>query len=335
MAREAIDRRLSMTGLSEVDRGEALVAALNIVLSGTPTDEDVKMAVNYVKQTDSLSAERLKHRIAAHQRLAGYYSYSDIDAPNLEEHTLLIKLIDQLPEAERKAYAPLRQDSYDHIALVQANRGDTAKALATLQQARSETSEPRAMQMFDDSTSRYQLVGQRVPPIKGSAWLNASPETRQFDPTGHVTLVQFTAHWCGPCRKSYPAMLKFHERFGARGLEVMLATELYGYFENRENLKPEDEIAADRDYFLGKYKLPFKVAIEQRMNFSDRTPAGESARKEFNQSKYRVGGIPQIMLIDRQGIVRHILVGWDPANEEMVMREIDRLLKEPAAAASK
>jgi hypothetical protein len=41
------------------------------------------------------------------------------------------------------------------------------------------------------------------------------------------------------------------------------------------------------------------------------------------------------MLIDKKGVVRHILIGWDPANEEMIDLEIEQLLKEPASATTK
>lgn len=329
LAREAVDRRLKTPGLSEVERAEALVSAIGVVLSGTPSEADVKQGEDYVAQTDALSNGPLKQKIAAHSRIVGWYSYSDIDAPNLAHHQTIIRLIDQLPAEERKAYATQRASAFDYIALVYGNRGQVDKALETLRQAKDEMNDPKLATMFDSTIERYSLVGQRVPPLKATYWLNAAGDAKQLDPAGRVTMIQFTAHWCGPCRKSYPAMLKMYEMFSKRGLDVVLATELYGYFEDRESLKPEDEVAADREYFIGKYNLPFKVLIEPRMNFADRTPAGEAARQEFNQFKYRVGGIPQIVILDKQGVVRHIMVGWDPANEELVTKELDRLLKEP------
>lgn len=331
LAREAINRRLKAPNLTESERADVLVAAISVVLSGTPTEESVKLGEDYTAQTDALSYAQLKQKIDAHGKMAGHYGYMDVDAPNLLHHSILLKLIAQVPEQDRKAYLFQKASAYDHIALVQANRGQMDKAIATLRQAKIDVADPKVAPMFDQSIERYSLIGQHVPPVRGSYWINAPPQTKEIDTAGRVTLIQFTAHWCGPCRKSYPAMLKFHEKFAGKGLDVVLATELYGYFEQQENLKPDQELAADREYFAGKYKLPFKIAIEPRQDFSDRTPAGDAARREFNMSKYRVGGIPQIMLIDKQGIVRHILIGWDPANEEMINREIEQLLKEPAA----
>ena len=127
-------------------------------------------------------------------------------------------------------------------------------------------------------------------------------------------------------------MLKLHQQFNQRGLDVMMATQLYGYFENRQDLNPKDEMAANREYYIEHHKLPFKIAVEPRIDFSDRT-AAEAVRRESNEGKYFVGGIPQIVLLDKQGIVRQILIGWDPANEVRMNKLIEQLLKEPAVAA--
>ena len=43
---------------------------------------------------------------------------------------------------------------------------------------------------------------------------------------------------------------------------------------------------------------------------------------------YRVGGIPQIMLVDKKGTIRLIMVGYDDANEPKLAKMIEDLLKE-------
>ena len=43
---------------------------------------------------------------------------------------------------------------------------------------------------------------------------------------------------------------------------------------------------------------------------------------------YRVGGIPQIMIIDKNGIIRQIVTGWDQGNTERFAKFIDQLLAE-------
>jgi hypothetical protein len=47
-----------------------------------------------------------------------------------------------------------------------------------------------------------------------------------------------------------------------------------------------------------------------------------------NDKNYEVGGIPQINIIDRQGRIRLIMVGYDDANEAQLAKLIESLLKE-------
>jgi hypothetical protein len=47
-----------------------------------------------------------------------------------------------------------------------------------------------------------------------------------------------------------------------------------------------------------------------------------------NDKAYEVGGIPQIHLIDKNGRIRLIMVGYDEANETYLAGLIEKLLKE-------
>ena len=50
--------------------------------------------------------------------------------------------------------------------------------------------------------------------------------------------------------------------------------------------------------------------------------------RDPNDANYKVGGIPQIHLIDRQGRIRLVMVGYDDANEAKLSKLIERLLAE-------
>jgi hypothetical protein len=51
-------------------------------------------------------------------------------------------------------------------------------------------------------------------------------------------------------------------------------------------------------------------------------------QRDPNDESYKVGGIPQIHLIDRKGCIRLIMVGYDDANEPKIAEMIERLLAE-------
>jgi thiol-disulfide isomerase/thioredoxin len=338
LARQAITRRLKSANMSEGARADALATAVVILTKGSPGVEDIRRAEEFTAGLDRLSDAVLKQKLAAHKRLAGYYGSDDIEEEKFLEHNItILKLVGQLPLEERDKYARQNLSVYDRLVTAYANRGLIEKALETARQGRAESLRQGRVAAdgttpFDHSIARYSLLGQPGAPLEGAYWINAAPGTKQLDLRGRVTLIQFTAHWCVPCRKSYPGMLKLHQQFNRRGLDVIMSTQLYGYFAKRQDLKPEEEIAANREYYLGHHKLPFKIAVDPHLDLSD-TTAAEAARRGTNHGRYFVGGIPQIVLLDKQGFVRLILTGWSPDNERRTTRLIEQLLKEPAVTS--
>jgi thiol-disulfide isomerase/thioredoxin len=172
------------------------------------------------------------------------------------------------------------------------------------------------------------LVGTPAAPIKAPVWLNAPDGTTEMPMTGHVTLLEFTAHWCGPCRESYPGINRLREKYGKQGFRVVLATQLYGYFKSERELEARTEIERDRAYFQ-EHHMDVPVAIGEKTPPSFRNPDGTlTFTRDPNDESYKVGGIPQIHLIDTQGRIRLIMVGYDDANEEKLGSMIQNLLAE-------
>jgi thiol-disulfide isomerase/thioredoxin len=98
-----------------------------------------------------------------------------------------------------------------------------------------------------------------------------------------VTLVDFWASWCVPCRKSFPWMASLHERYGARGLRIVAI-----------NLDKDADAA---DQFLRELKPPFTVAFD---------PAGKSAEA------FHVKAMPSSFLVDSTGVIVYSHAGFDP-----------------------
>ncbi len=145
---------------------------------------------------------------------------------------------------------------------------------------------------------------------------------------GQVTLLEFSAHWCGPCKESYPGINRLRATYGARGFRVVLATQLYGYFGSERNLDAETEFARDRDYFA-EHGLNVPIAVGDRVMASMKDGVVVySPAPNPNDTAYKVGGIPQIQLIDKQGRIRLIMVGYDDANEPALAKFIEKLLAE-------
>ena len=93
--------------------------------------------------------------------------------------------------------------------------------------------------------------------------------------------------------------------------------------------RPHGKIpAADKRDFVEHYRIAFPIPIEPqktRPTASQDDAAG--AGPAFTEDKYFVSGIPQIVVMDKKGIVRRILIGWDPAAETGLRELVEKLLE--------
>jgi thiol-disulfide isomerase/thioredoxin len=328
-ADRALAARLATPGLGAADQAEALMTGVEIAMTAPITEAALARAAGYAARLDALPGAPVRTRVAAHARLGGYYRGVDVDEQIAEHMSAVLALAGELAPADRQALGSSLVNAYTSLAEVYGDREQADQAITLLKRGLTDLSDiPAAKRSLPAVIARYGLVGTRGAPIEAPDWLNAEPGPATLDPAGRVTLLQFTAHWCGPCRKSYPTVLKLYERFAPRGLRVVFSTQYYGFFEKQRSLAPKDELAADRQYFVEHHGLPFKIAIEPQKQAPDRGEPG--AGRRWTEDKYFVAGIPQIVVLDRRGIIRLIVIGWDQANEGRLAALIERLLAEPA-----
>jgi thiol-disulfide isomerase/thioredoxin len=115
---------------------------------------------------------------------------------------------------------------------------------------------------------------------------------------GKVTLVDFWASWCAPCRASFPALSKLHGQYGDQVAIIGVSI---------------DENASDYAQFVRRYKPTFSTVrdIGQKI-----------------VSAVEVPTMPTSYLLDRRGVVRFVHVGFHDQTPAELQREIDQLLKE-------
>ncbi len=327
-AKAALDRALASKTLPVNVRADVLSQAVLTGLRELKSPERNARLERYVDELDRLKGDFLEAQLSAHARMNGFYRGDDIDDGIIKHSTWLIERAKTFTPQQRTQYGSTIVSAHINMAEAVAGRGDNVRAQQLLTAAKANWSDIRnADLMIAPVMARYALVGTLAAPIGAPRWLNAPPNTTIAMP-GAVTLLEFTAHWCGPCKESYPGVKRLLAKYGSRGFRVVLATELYGYFGTERPLTAEVEFERDREYWAHE-GLNVPVAVEDQRKAPVRGPDGNFTQFENpNDKAYEVGGIPQIHIIDKQGRIRLIMVGYDDANEEMLSKLIEKLLKE-------
>ena len=144
----------------------------------------------------------------------------------------------------------------------------------------------------------------------------------QEDLTGKVVLLDFWAVWCGPCIATFPHLIEWNEKYADRGLVIIGATRYYKYDWDSEGkrIKRDPKLTAAAEHaaikqFADHHQLTHRLMV---------TP-----EKSTFQTQFGVRGIPQAVLIGRDGKIRLIRVGSGPASAKALHDEIEKLLTEP------
>jgi len=331
LAAAGMERALGLKGLPETERANILVQAVRLGLREPKGETRNARLEQHVDELDRLSAAVADQKLSVHGSMNNYYRFDDIDAGIIKHSTWLIETGRTCDPALRVKYGSTLASAYVNMAEAWAGQGMNDQALELMDRGLKDLADlksgPRDPTSYISSTlPRYKLVGTPGATISASRWLNMpAAGAARLDMAGHVTLLEFTAHWCGPCKESYPGLKRLLAKYAPRGFRVVLATEMYGYFGAERNLTPDQEFERDRDYFQ-KEGMSVPVAVSDRLT---QVVDGRTVyQANPNDEAYKVGGIPQIQLIDRRGRIRLIMVGYDDANEAKLAKIIEGLLSE-------
>jgi Peroxiredoxin len=119
---------------------------------------------------------------------------------------------------------------------------------------------------------------------------------------GKVLYVDFWASWCSPCAKSFPFLNDLDREFRDRGLQIIGV-----------NL---DEERSDAQNFLAKHPANFTVAIK----------SNKQCAKDFG-----VKAMPSSYLVDRNGVIRHVHLGFRAGEAKQLRALVEHLLAESPA----
>ena len=330
-ATEALVRARTDKTLTEAERADMLGATVRNVLKEPKGDERNARLEKMVDELDALPAAYLDQKFTAHMAMNSYYRYDDIDSGIIKHSTWLIDAVKAGDPAMRTKYAPRIVSAYVNIAEAWAGQGRNDDAIALLRRAAGDLPEVPGdivTRSVQPEIERLQLVGTPAAALTAPRWLNMPGGKSDLDMKGQVSLLEFSAHWCIPCKESYPGVNRLLAAYGPKGFRVVLATQMYGYFEKEQGLTPEVEFERDKTYFA-EHGMNVPIAVGNRSAATiveGRLVAPPTP--DPNNAHYKVGGIPQIHLIDKQGRVRLVMVGYDDANEAKLAKMIEGMLAE-------
>ena len=125
------------------------------------------------------------------------------------------------------------------------------------------------------------------------------PNVRLQEQRGRVVMVNFWATWCGPCRQEMPHLNRLYGKYRDAGF-VLLGVNI-------------DEDQAKAVGLAARLGLQFPVLLD-----TDKTVS----------RLYDLSTMPSTLLIDRDGRMRYLHLGYREGYENTYERQIRELLKE-------
>jgi len=130
------------------------------------------------------------------------------------------------------------------------------------------------------------------------------------DLKGKPILVDFWATWCGPCVSEVPEIQSLYEKYHPAGLEII-------------------GVSQDNDPTALKTFLQQHPSMVWPQLFDANHPGNNPVALQFNVMAY-----PTQFLIDRDGILRNIIVGVDPNNSQQLSGPLADLVGPSAGGAA-
>ncbi len=128
---------------------------------------------------------------------------------------------------------------------------------------------------------------------------NSGKNIKLSELRGQVVIVNFWASWCSPCLQEMPLLEQLYKKYQPLGF-TLLGVDV-----------EEDSSAAIK--WLKEVKVSFPILFDNENIVTER---------------YHVSAMPTTVIIDRDGNIRYIHLGYTPGIEKTYQQQVRALLKE-------
>lgn len=125
------------------------------------------------------------------------------------------------------------------------------------------------------------------------------PNLRLQEQRGRVVMVNFWATWCGPCRQEMPHLNRLYEKYRASGFVLI-------------GVNVDDDVRKAAD-----------VAAKLGVNFPVLLDTDKKVSRQYDLST-----MPSTVLIDRDGRVKYVHLGYKTGYEDTYDKQVRELLKQ-------
>lgn len=153
-----------------------------------------------------------------------------------------------------------------------------------------------------DELMQAQFLGVPAPAWRPLATVRGSAPASIAELKGRVVVIEFWASWCVACRLTVPTLNAWKDRYGAQGLTV-----------------------------LGVTTDPPALAMEASVELGIDYPVLSDDDAETTRV-YRAMALPTLFIIDRQGVVRDVMVGYSSERLREAEAKVQELVGVRASA---
>ena len=118
------------------------------------------------------------------------------------------------------------------------------------------------------------------------------------DKQSKVVLLSFMASFCGPCKKEMPYLQSLHEKYGPKGLRVVMVS-----------IDTEDKGFAIINELIEKNKVTFPV-LKDRFNLVARRWLGTQSP------------LPSVFMVNTDGVVKMVHRGYNQEASDLFDKEV-------------